>query len=71
MAALIAATSLVALRTAALPKWLAWAGFAAALVALTRYVGPLGGWLTLLWIAVVSVLMMVGAVGRSVHARSA
>jgi hypothetical protein len=71
MAALIAATSLIALRTGALPKWLAWVGFAAALVALTRYVGPLGGWLALLWIAVVSVLMIVGAIGRSVHARSA
>jgi hypothetical protein len=71
MAALIAATSLVALRTGILPKWLAWAGFATAIVALTRYVGPLGGWLALLWIAVVSVLMIVGAISRSVHARSA
>jgi hypothetical protein len=69
MAALIAATSFGALGTGFLPKWLVWAGFAAALVALTRYVGPLGGWLALLWIAVVSVLMITGAIGRSVPAQ--
>ena len=35
--------------------WLAWAGFLAALVALLRFLGPLGGWLTLLWVIAVSV----------------
>ena len=70
MAALIAATSAVALTTRVLPKWLAWAGFVVALVALTRYVGPWGGWLALLWIAVVSVLMLGGFVGLSPRARS-
>jgi hypothetical protein len=71
MAALIAATSLVALRARVLPNWLAWTGFVVALVALTRYVGPIGGWLALLWIAVVSVLMIAGTIGRSVETRDA
>jgi hypothetical protein len=64
MAALIAATSLVALRTGLLPKWLAWVGFVCTVIALLRFLGPLGGWLTLLWIVVVSVLMLAGTVGR-------
>jgi hypothetical protein len=34
-------------------------------VALLRYFGPLGGWLTLAWIVVVSGLMLMGSVGRS------
>jgi hypothetical protein len=71
MSALIAATSVVALRTSLLPTWLAWAGFAAALVALLRYFGPLGGWLALAWIVVVSVLMLAGYVGRAVAAARA
>jgi hypothetical protein len=62
MAALIAAASVVLLRTGVLPKWLAWAGFVAALVALLRFLGPLGGWLALLWVIVVSVLMLAGSV---------
>jgi hypothetical protein len=71
MSALIAATSVVALRTSLLPKWLAWAGFAAALLALLRYFGPLGGWLALAWIVVVSILMLAGSVGRAVAAARA
>ncbi len=66
---MIAATSAVALTTRVLPSWLAWAGFVVARVALTRYVGPWGGWLALLRIAVVSVLMVVGSVGPTVRAR--
>jgi hypothetical protein len=62
MAALIAATSVIALRTSVLPGWLAWAGFIAALVALLRFLGPLGGWLALLWVIAVSVLMLTGGV---------
>ncbi len=62
MAALIAAASVVLLRTGVLPRWLAWAGFVAALVALLRFLGPLGGWLALLWVIVVSVLMLAGSV---------
>ncbi len=37
MSVLIAATSVVALRTGVLPGWLAWAGFVAALAALLRF----------------------------------
>jgi hypothetical protein len=33
-------------------------------VALLRFFGPLGGWLTLAWIAAVSVLMLAGMIGR-------
>jgi hypothetical protein len=65
MAALIAAASGVALRTGVLPGWLAWAGFVAALVALLRFLGPLGGWLALLWIIVVSMLMLIASVGTT------
>jgi hypothetical protein len=65
MSAMIAASSLVALTTDVLPKWLAWAGFACAAVALLRVFGPLAGWLALLWMVVVSVLMLAGIVGRS------
>jgi hypothetical protein len=60
MSALIAAASVVVLRTGVLPGWLAWAGFVAALVALLRFLGPLGGWLALVWIIAVSVLMLTG-----------
>ena len=62
MAALIGAASLVALGTGVLPRWLAWGGLVAALVALLRFLGPLGGWLALLWIIAVSVLMLIGGV---------
>ncbi len=56
--------SLVALRTGLLPKWLAWVGFVCTVIALLRFLGPLGGWLTLLWIVVVSVLLLAGTVGH-------
>ena len=46
-----------------MPGWLAWAGFVAALAALPRFLGPLGGWLTLLWVVAVCVLMLSGGVG--------
>jgi hypothetical protein len=71
MSALIAATSVVALRTSLLPKWLAWAGLVCGVFALLRYFGPLSGWLALAWIAVVSVLMLAGAVGRALAAARA
>jgi hypothetical protein len=61
---LVAATSLLALRTEVLPTWLAWAGFVVALLALLHILLPLLGALVgLLWIAVVSVLMLIGSVG--------
>jgi len=68
MSAMIAATSLIGLRSALLPAWLAWAGFAVAVVALMRYFGPLGGWLCMAWIAAVSVLMIAGRLGRPARA---
>ena len=61
MSALIAAASLVVLRTGVLPGWVAWVGFVAALAALLRLLGPLGAWLALVWVAAFSVLMIVGA----------
>jgi hypothetical protein len=74
MTALIGAASVVVLRTGFLPRWLAWGGLVAALVALLRFLSPLGGWLALLWVIVVSVLMLTGGVEstgaprrRSVH----
>jgi hypothetical protein len=65
MSALIAATSVIALRTSVLPRWLAWVGFVAALVVLLRFLGPLGAWLGLLWVIAVSVLMLTGGVGST------
>ena len=65
MAALIAAASVIALRASVLPGWVAWAGFVVALVALLRFLGPLGGWLALLWVIAVSVLMLTGGVGST------
>jgi hypothetical protein len=65
MSALIAATSVIALRTSVLPRWLAWVGFVAALVVLLRFLGPLGAWLGLLWVIAVSVLMLTGGVDSS------
>jgi hypothetical protein len=70
MSVLIAATSVVALRTGRLPGWLAWAGFLAALVALLRFLGPLGGWLSLLWVVAVSVFMLAGGVGSASGTRT-
>jgi hypothetical protein len=66
LAVLIAATSLVALRTDLLPRWLAWFGFVCTVVALLRFFGPLGGWLVMAWIVIVSVLMLAGMVGRPI-----
>ncbi|MBA3472382.1 MAG: hypothetical protein H0T57_03995 [Rubrobacter sp.] len=61
---LVTATSLLALRTGVLPIWLAWAGFVVALLALLHVLIPLLGALVgMLWIAVVSVLMLIGSVG--------
>jgi hypothetical protein len=59
-----------AVRTRVLPGWLGWAGLVASLAALLRFLGPLGGWLSLLWIVVVCVLMLSGAVGHTITRRS-
>jgi hypothetical protein len=61
MAVLISATSVAALRTGLLPRWLAWAGFVAALVAVLKFLVP-HATLALLWILVVSVLMITGSI---------
>lgn len=67
---LAAATSLLALRTGVLPTWFAYAGFVVALLALLHFLIPLLGALAgLLWIAVVSVLMLMGSVGTSTARR--
>jgi hypothetical protein len=65
IAVLIAAASMVALRTGVLPGWLAWAGFVVALFALLRFLGPLSAWLTLLWVGAVCLLMLTGSVGST------
>ena len=61
-AVMVTATSLVALRTGVLPRWVALAGLVVALLTLLHFLLPLLGALAgLLWVAVVSVLMLVGA----------
>jgi hypothetical protein len=67
MSVLIAAASVVMLQTGVMPRWLAAAGFVAALFALLRFLIPLGGILGLLWVLVVSVLMLVGLAGRGTN----
>lgn len=69
-AAMVSATSLVALETGVLPRWLALAGFAVALLALLHFLVPLLAALVgMLWVAVVSVLMLIGLVGGPRAAR--
>ncbi len=64
--AMVLVTSLVALGTGVLPRWLALAGFVVALVTFLHVVLPLVAALVgLLWIAAVSVLMLSGGVGGS------
>jgi hypothetical protein len=64
LAVLLTATSLVALRTGFLPRWLAWAGLPAALVAVLKFLVPYAT-LALLWIVAVCVLMIIGSIGPS------
>jgi hypothetical protein len=62
--AMVLVTSLVALETGVLPRWLALAGLVVALLTLFHVLVPLLAALVgLLWIAVVSVLMLTGGVG--------
>ena len=61
--AMVLVTSLVALETGVLPRWLTLAGFVVALLTLLHFLLPLVAALVgLLWIAVVSVLMLTGSV---------
>lgn len=63
---LVTATSIIALESGVLPRWLALAGFVVALLTLLHFLVPLLAALVgLLWIAVVSVLMVIGAAGAS------
>jgi hypothetical protein len=62
--AMVLVTSLVALETGVLPRWLALAGLVVALLTLLHFLVPLVAALVgLLWIAAVSVLMLTGGVG--------
>ncbi len=64
--AMVLVTSLVALNTGVLPRWLALAGFVAALLTLLHVLlGLVAALVGLLWIAAVSVLMLTGTVGGS------
>jgi hypothetical protein len=64
--AMVLVTSLMALGTGVLPRWLALAGFVVALLTLLHFLVPLLAALVgLLWIAVVSVLMLTGNVGST------
>jgi hypothetical protein len=65
MSVLIAAASVVVLATGVMPRWLALVGFVAALLALLRFLIPLGGVVGLVWVLAVSVLMLVGRAGRT------
>lgn len=63
---MISATSIVALATGILPRWLALAGLVVALLTLLHFLLPLLGALAgLAWIATVSVLMFTGRLGTN------
>lgn len=64
--AMVLVTSVVALETGVLPRWLALAGFVVALLTILHFLVPLVAALVgLLWIAAVSVLMLTGGVGST------
>jgi hypothetical protein len=63
---MITATSLVALGTGVVPRWMALVGFVVALLTLLHFLLPLLGALAgLLWIALISALMLIGSRGAS------
>ena len=64
-AVLIAASSVVALNTGVLPRWLAWSGLVVAIILLLHFLIPLGSLLALLWFVMVAVLMLAGGVGST------
>ena len=67
---LVLVTSLVALGTGALPRWLALVGFLVALLTLLHFLVPLLAALAgLAWVAAVSVLMLAGSIRYSSGAR--
>lgn len=71
-AVMATATSLVALQSGVLPRWLALAGFLVALLALLHFLMPLLGALAgLVWVALVSAIMLAGPAGASAPRRLA
>jgi hypothetical protein len=63
---MVLVTSLVALETGVLPRWLALAGLVVALLTLLHFLLPLLAALVgLLWIAAISVLMLTGGLGST------
>jgi hypothetical protein len=59
---MVTATSLVALGTGVLPRWLVLMGFVVALLTLLHFLLPLPGALAgLFWVALVSALMLIGS----------
>ncbi len=69
---MICATSLVALGTGVLPRWLALAGLVVSLLTLLHFLLPLLGAVAgLLWVASVSALMLVASGGASAPRRPA
>lgn len=63
---MVLSTSVVALGTGVLPRWLALAGFVVALLTLLHFLLPLLGALAgLAWLAAVSVLMLTGGVAST------
>jgi hypothetical protein len=67
---LVLVTSLVALGTGVLPRWLALAGFVVALLTFLHFLLPLLGALAgLAWVAAISILMLTGDVRYSGAAR--
>ncbi len=61
---MVLVTSLIALGTGVLPRWMALAGFVIAPLTLSRFLTPLlAAVVGMLWIAAVSVLMLSGGVG--------
>jgi hypothetical protein len=69
---MVTATSLVALGTGVLPRWLALVGFVVALLTLLHFLLPLPGALAgLLWVALVSALMLVASGSASAPRRLA
>ncbi len=69
---MIGATSLVALGTGVLPRWLALAGLVVSLLTLLHFLLPLLGAVAgLLWVAAVSALMLVASGGASAPRRPA
>jgi hypothetical protein len=68
---MVLVTSLIALETDVLPRWLALVGFVISLLTLLHFLLPLLAALSgLVWIAAVSTLMLTGDVGGSAPARS-